>query len=320
MQTMKCVVLYLGLASAFLTTSCSRVDAQLLSVDFGDRPGGAGEVQSGFDQFLLTTFPHTQTYSGITIDLDQHGASGLNDRFRPGVPPNAGSFDQHLLLTDFIFNDNANDPSEGFDITLSGLNPFAIYDFTIWSYDAATDTGGNPNRIADWTANGTLVLDDITSVGPTPTSNDTYRHTFTVSADASGEVLLEAREAGSQTGALINGLQLDLAPPPIVSTWDIDGAGSWQASASWDNSLVPAAQNQQAVFGSKISSPEVVVLESAVSVNRVEFNNSQKYAIFGPSQHSVNLVTDTLSNTPTLQVVQGGHQFQAAVNLSLIHI
>ena len=159
------------------------------------------------------------------------------------------------------------------------------------------------------------MLDDITSVGPTPTSNDTYRHTFTVSADASGEVLLEAREAGSQTGALINGLQLDLAPPPIVSTWDIDGSGSWQASASWDNSLVPAAQNQQAVFGSKISSPEVVVLESAVSVNRVEFNNSQKYAIFGPSQHSVNLVTDTLSNTPTLQVVQGGHQFQAAVNL-----
>ena len=315
MQRILFTAICFGWMAIIFTGTSATGHAQILSLDFNDRPGGAGETAPGFDEFLLTGFPHTQSFNGITVELNQHGASGLNDRFRGGLS-SSGSFDQEVLLQDFIFNDNTSSPTEGFDIKISGLNPNAFYDFSLWAYDFGTDNpSGNPNRIANWNANGTTVLNDITSVGPPPTDNDAYRHTFMVAADGAGEILLETREAGTHTGALINGLQLDLTPPPIVSTWNIDASESWQNHANWDNNAVPGSRNQHAIFGPAITASRVVNLESNASLSRLEFNNPHKYVVFGPSQFSVDLTTDTLANTPTVGVVQGDHQLQAVVNL-----
>ncbi len=203
---MLAVVITAGLGSSAL--------ADIVAIDFGESDNTGDFIQPGFDEFHQLNNP--ETYNGITVQVAGVGASGLTDRLRSS-PPNAGAFDESLLLRDFMFNDNSNEASEGIDVTVSGLAANTSYSVSLWAYDGATDNpGGNPNRIANWSANGTQVIFAETSVGAAPLSNDTYRHDFTATSNGSGVIVFTGREAGSATGVLINGLRIVPEPASLV--------------------------------------------------------------------------------------------------------
>ena len=61
-------------------------------------------------------------------------------------------------------------------------------------------------------------------------------------------------------------------------------------------------------------SPQTVFTNSAVTVNRIEFNNANTYVVSGFG--SVNVETNTVPTDPSIVVAQGAHQFQAIVNLN----
>ena len=91
----------------------------------------------------------------------------------------------------------------------------------------------------------------------------------------------------------------------------VNGLGSWTVATNWNPAQAPNTNQATAVFGSVITAPRTVVVDAAVTVKAVEFNNSNTYAIAGTG--SVNLEADT--GSAAITVAQGTHEFQARVNL-----
>ena len=102
-----------------------------------------------------------------------------------------------------------------------------------------------------------------------------------------------------------------------VRTWANDASGDWNSNTNWLNGPAPNANIDGAIFGSAITSPETVFTDSAVTVESIQFGvlddsgATQSYAIAG--QGSVNL--DSNASTPSIDVIDGTHQFQTVVNL-----
>ena len=115
-----------------------------------------------------------------------------------------------------------------------------------------------------------------------------------------------------------------ISPPPATEfTWNTTNFGDWADSGNWTfstggrpNPDVRANNSDHtAIFGDAISGPTNVSTHAAVTVNRIEFNNTtDSYAVAGLG--SVNLAATT-APSPVSPFVSatGTHQFQAIVNL-----
>jgi hypothetical protein len=93
--------------------------------------------------------------------------------------------------------------------------------------------------------------------------------------------------------------------------WNFDGSGGWNDAVNWSPAAVPNSTQTSIVFGSVISSPQTVVADTAVTTKGIRFQSPQSYAIAGLG--SVTFDSDV--GTANLEVVQGSHEFQVAVNL-----
>ena len=111
------------------------------------------------------------------------------------------------------------------------------------------------------------------------------------------------------------GLGTTVAPDPEIFTWNTDEIGSWNVAANWSPWEGPPHMTYHtAVFGDKATVPTLVGVTSSVTVNRIEFSNSNSYAIGGLG--TVSLESSTRSGaTPSLTVSEGSHEFQAGVHL-----
>ena len=113
-------------------------------------------------------------------------------------------------------------------------------------------------------------------------------------------------------------------PTPLGTAflWTADGAGEWATASSWTPQGPPNGPTHTAIFSSGVAEPTTAVVNTAVTVNRVEFSNATHgYAVGGLG--SVNLVLDPddpndpndAFGPPLLSVTAGSHQFQTVVNL-----
>jgi len=106
--------------------------------------------------------------------------------------------------------------------------------------------------------------------------------------------------------------------PPTTFTWNLTGQGNWNNLASWSpsgNGAPPNSPDQTAIFGDKINGPSTVSTDEAITVNRIELNNStHSYAVAGLGDVNLAATSDQSAVDPTISV-QGSHQFQARVNL-----
>jgi len=104
------------------------------------------------------------------------------------------------------------------------------------------------------------------------------------------------------------------APPATSFTWNADGVGDWATPNNWnfDNRAFSAPNpnirannpNHTAIFDNVISTPTTVVTNAAVTVNRIEFNNTTNgYVVAGHG--SVNLASTTamIPVAPTVSVM-----------------
>jgi hypothetical protein len=96
--------------------------------------------------------------------------------------------------------------------------------------------------------------------------------------------------------------------PSSLREWVTPGAGTWTNFTNWSPAFVPDAAGDQALFGTAISAPSTVAVDSAVTVNAIEFNNAITYALAGTG--SVTLA----GSNPSILVSNGNHQFQVRVN------
>ena len=96
-------------------------------------------------------------------------------------------------------------------------------------------------------------------------------------------------------------------------TWTTDGFGFWDDTANW-STLAPTTVGQHALFGNAISVPSTVVVDTPVTVNAITLDHTIRYVVAGT--RSVTLDSDSGGTLPTINVVQGTHQFQAVVNIA----
>jgi len=111
-------------------------------------------------------------------------------------------------------------------------------------------------------------------------------------------------------------------PPPTDFTWN-KASGDWNTSTNWDPATRLPGQgfdrsSHTVTFGDSIGSDtRTVFTDEAVTVNKISFANTLggSYRIAGGP--SINLVASTFADMtdPSMDVQQGLHRFQAAVNV-----
>ena len=111
--------------------------------------------------------------------------------------------------------------------------------------------------------------------------------------------------------------------PSTQFFWNLSGLGDWNDPASWQpGGGPPNSAEHTATFASAISAPSTVVVDTPVTVNRIEFDSANSYAVAGLG--SVDLAFDPddpidpndATGDPTIEVFTGNHHFQADVNLT----
>jgi hypothetical protein len=100
----------------------------------------------------------------------------------------------------------------------------------------------------------------------------------------------------------------------VVSTWTLNGSGSWSTSLAGNWSAgVPFGNGSRATFGPAATAPATVSVNgSALTVGSITFNNTNSYTVSGPN--TITLADGTA--TPTLGVTLGSHTISAPLVLS----
>lgn len=223
--------------------------ATLLAVDFNDRTAGTGggvtNTQSGFlgwkmsgttaassalesqavgaYNVTLQAFDDGQDENNVTAGI-QNTVGQIDDRLR-STPTNSGALTFADLYQDVIFAGASTGPTGGLDMTVSGgsLQPNTQYLVSIYAFDSGSTPAPQP-RTANWLDGNNadaLVLATSFSGATLPTANDTYKFTGVAITDATGKLLLHARDTtpfssggGATVGVVVNGFEVAEVPEP----------------------------------------------------------------------------------------------------------
>lgn len=217
--------------------------AALLSVDVNDRSSiEAGDTVAGFSPFTLTGTTAavggtTQAIGGYSMTVTAVNAlgapqGGIDDRDRSG-PSTTPTLNQ--LYDDFIFTAGGVGVGGGIDLSIvsnGALTPNTSYLVSVYAFDQDSTT---VPRTAAWfdgnNADAPVLVTSFAAAAP-PLTDDQYKFTGTALTDASGNLLLRARNTtpltdtgGITPGVFINGLQIDVVPEPAaISLLGLAGA------------------------------------------------------------------------------------------------
>ena len=100
----------------------------------------------------------------------------------------------------------------------------------------------------------------------------------------------------------------------VVSTWTLNGSGSWSTSLAGNWSAgVPFGNGSRATFGPAATAPATVSVSGGpLTLGSITFNNANSYTVSGPN--TITLADGTA--TPTVSVTLGSHTISAPLVLS----
>jgi hypothetical protein len=98
-----------------------------------------------------------------------------------------------------------------------------------------------------------------------------------------------------------------------MTSWRTDGGGSWSSAGNWDGAM-PNSKEAAANFGTAITSPATVLLDSNKTARILRFDSPIPYTIGGGSTLTISGLT---SSTPTLiEVASGSHTISSPLSLN----
>ena len=127
--------------------------------------------------------------------------------------------------------------------------------------------------------------------------------------------MANAQQIADANALFLNGYKATSAPPTEF-TWNLNGLGSWMEPGNWNPASSPNNPNHTVIFADAISVDATVVVDTPVTVNRIQFNNTNNtYNVAGLGTVNLGATTDPTSPVDPSLSVQGVHRFQAAVQL-----
>jgi len=238
--------LELGLALAGIIPALSAVAsaAPFLSVDFNHIATPTSPTEAGppaFQAFDVpdgaTAGPMTQTYSvsdplltatSVTVRIASGttptATANLLSRDRGAIADN-GTFTYGDLYRDIAIATGTNTT---LTLGISGLNPNAPYDVTLYAYD---NNNGGTVTLTNTTGGATAPAVSYTYTngaanftgGTTP--NDVFCRTLRVTSDATGALTFTSNTNFNGSQGLLNGFQISTVPEPTVGLAAIGGLG-----------------------------------------------------------------------------------------------
>jgi arabinogalactan endo-1,4-beta-galactosidase len=94
-------------------------------------------------------------------------------------------------------------------------------------------------------------------------------------------------------------------------TWNVNSSGQWSIAGNWSGG-VPGAAGAVARFGSVVTSPAIVTLDSPRTVGAISFLSAHSYAIDGAAA----LTLDSTSGPASLTTLAGDHSIAAPILLA----
>jgi len=283
-------------------------------------PTNSGPTQtgwSGFDSHSLGNNHHFGPPGSIAINVGSVGLMSYRDR----IPEFSGLSNLESspvvdVTRDLLISGNAT-----LEVRVRFLEPNTEYDFRWHHYEPAHDDNGN--QIAVYQDNPTIPANLLFETELFGASTTNFWTDFRATSNGSGAVNLfnGDHSSGSAANGYFNGFEvvgLSCVTPPCLEefTWDLPGLGNWNDNSSWDPSTgFPFDADDTATFGNAIQNNSTVVVDSPVTVNRINFDHTQSYAIAGVGSVDLTANTEDPSVPPAIDVQSGSHQFQAIVNL-----
>jgi len=269
---------------------------------------GAGTELDALDQGPLTFEMFFKPGSGATPSNQQLAAKGTccgtNSWFMLYLGSNSAVPEGTVR-----FGINAGGGTEEFDSTT--LLPADEWSHLVATYDPVTGKAqlfinGQLDNAATLTGTPPSSPGDPLFIGAIDVNGNVQNHTLGAIDEVAvfDHVLSEAEILAHFNAALANDAALDGA-------WIPDKSGRWHEPANWGNLMVPNGSDRDAILGGAISDPRTLVTETDVTVKSISFENPNEYVISGGGD--VNLEAD--SGNASLTVLEGDHQFQAAVKL-----
>lgn len=156
-----------------------------------------------------------------------------------------------------------------------------------------------PNSAAKWTSLGSYNLIQ-------------YSGTFTGNANDLFKVSPGSIQAGlTYTFAASGGFVTLTISGSAPSEWNVDTNGLWSVAGNWVNGI-PNSVGVTAKFGTIITAPRAVNLDSARTVGAIQFNNANTYTISGSSILTLNATTGNAG----IEILNGSHVITAPLSLS----
>ena len=292
----------------------------------GANAAGVGEIISS-NWNDIPAAPQTNTplkdNSGATVaglTLSTHPASDTNSGASFDDPGDTAMMQGHIYLG----------AGASVDVHIDGTIPYATYDVFVYY-----NSGAVPN-----TQTLSLLAGDLSDLGLSANVSDVagvdrrYVEATDPSINANyvkfeelnnldlPNFVLRAQNAGtpdSNQYAYINGFQIvnttggGPIPTPTDRAWRDDISGDWHEVSNWLPLGVPNDDTQTATFGDVINQPRAVFLDTDVTVKKVVFLSTNRYAVTGTG--IVNLDAGTSSDPSSFDVLLGDHEFQAKVRL-----
>ena len=103
------------------------------------------------------------------------------------------------------------------------------------------------------------------------------------------------------------------AVPNVIpaATWNVDANGNWTVPANWTTG-VPNSVGADAILGAVITAPRTLTVNAAVTVGRLDFDNTNAYTVAGTNT----LTFDEENGEAAINVLRGSHTISAPVTFA----
>ncbi|MGD9633613.1 MAG: LamG-like jellyroll fold domain-containing protein [Pirellulales bacterium] len=91
-------------------------------------------------------------------------------------------------------------------------------------------------------------------------------------------------------------------PPALLATWNFNGSGTWSRGQNWTPVTVLNGNDRTAVFGNVITAPSTVVVDTDITVKKLQFNHNISYHIAGSDE----LTLQAASGNAAIELLNAG--------------